>query len=51
MPVPGRRQAYSPVRSEYLEGVLVADVQWAFVNLSPLEANLSILGVLTEEAP
>jgi hypothetical protein len=49
--VPSLRHAYSPVRREYREGVLVADVQWVFVNRKPRLASLSIFGVLRLVAP
>jgi hypothetical protein len=51
IPVPVLRQAYSPVRSEYREGVQVDDVQWAFVKRNPSVETLSIFGVLTLVAP
>ena len=41
MPVPLRRQAYSPVSSEYREGVQVAEVAYARVKRTPSAASRS----------
>ena len=49
--VPCRRKGYSPVSKPYLDGVLVEAQAWTSVNLTPLLASASTLGVTTRVAP
>jgi hypothetical protein len=45
------RQAYSPVKSEYRDGVQVAADEWASVKRRPAFASRSIFGVCSAVAP
>ena len=50
-PVPWWRHAYSPVSSEYRDGVQVAEEECALVKRTPAAAARSRFGVLTRVAP
>jgi hypothetical protein len=51
IPVPVFLQGYCPVINAYREGVQLAEVACPLVNLIPLFASLSMLGVLIFVAP